>query len=250
MDSTRTDDRPLYKLGGAMAIGGTLMSFVGNALHPRSVDYYGDPAAWLNHNTDSSIWFPAHVLILLGSILLIGGLVALSRSLAGTKGYGVGQLALANALIGTTLIIVTLAIDGLAVAQLGDVWNADSASSPGSLLAGSILYYTIFSFLYVFEITLFGLAPIFYGAAILLGKAYADWLGWAGVLIGSSVVLTGLLSMLGIATEVMDALVWPVVASLFVAWVFIIGVLLWRKPQHLTDVTLADDPAVSSADSG
>lgn len=229
MDSTRTDDRPLFKLGGAMAVGGTLMAFIGNALHPRSVGYYGDPAAWLDHNTESSIWFPSHVLILLGSILLIGGLVALSRSLAGTKGYGVGQLALANALIGSALIMVTLAIDGLTVAKLDEVWNADSASSPDALLAGSILYYTVFSLLYVFMITLFGLAPIFYGVAILLSRAYADWLGWAGVLIGSSVVLTGLLSMLGIATEVLDALVWPVVASLFVLWVFMIGVLLWRK---------------------
>jgi hypothetical protein len=195
MDGTKTGDRPLSKVGGAMAIGGALLGFVGNALHPRSVDYYGDPVAWLNHNTESSVWLPSHVLILLGQILMVGGFVALARLLTGTKGHGIGQLGLANALIGTALVIVTLTIDGLAVANLDEVWNADVAPSPDALLAGSILYYTIFSFLYVFEITLFGLAPIFYGVSMLLSKAFAAWVGWIGVLLGSSVVVTGLISM-------------------------------------------------------
>jgi hypothetical protein len=233
VDSTASDDRPLYRLGGAMAIGGVLLEFVGNALHPRSADYYGDPAAWLDNATQSSVWFPSHVLILLGAILLIGGLVALSRSLTGGRGYGLGQLALANALIGSTLIIVTAAIDGLAVAKLDEARNPGSTPSPDALLAGSILYHTIFSLLYAFEITLFGLAPILYGAAILLGKAYAAWLGWSGVLIGSAVVVTALLSMLGIATEFLDAYVWTVTASLFLIWVLVVGVLLWRKAPSL-----------------
>jgi hypothetical protein len=229
MDSTGTDDRLLSTLGGAMAIGGALMEFVGNALHPRSTDYYGNPAAWLDNATQSAVWFPSHALILLGAILLIGGFVGLSRSLVGRPGHGVGQLGLANALVGLTLIIVTAAIDGLAVAKLDEVWNAGSPPSPDALLAGSILYHTIFSLLYAFELTLFGLAPIFFGVAILLGKTYAAWLGWAGILIGSSVVLNALLAMFGVATEFLDAYVWTVVASLFVIWVFAIGLLLWRR---------------------
>lgn len=233
MDGTASDDRPLYRLGGAMAIGGALLEFVGNALHPRSADYYGDPAAWLDNATQSSVWFPSHVLILLGAILLIGGLVALSRSLTGGRGYGLGQLALANALIGSTLIIVTAAIDGLAVAKLDEVWNAGSAPSPDARLVASILYHTVFSLLYAFEITLFGLAPIFYRVAILLGGTYAAWLGWAGILIGASVVLSAVLAMFGVATEFLDAYVWTVVASLFVLWVLLMGVSLWRKAQRL-----------------
>jgi hypothetical protein len=234
MDSTGTDDRLLSTLGGAMAIGGALMEFVGNALHPRSTDYYGNPVAWLDNATQSAVWFPSHALILLGAILLIGGFVGLSRSLVGRPGHGVGQLALANALVGLTLIIVTAAIDGLAVAKLDEVWNAGSPPPRDALLAGSILYHTIFSLLYAFELTLFGLALIFFGVAILLGKTYAAWLGWAGILIGSSVVLNALLAMFGVATEFLDAYVWTVVASLFVLWVLVMGVLLWRKAQRLT----------------
>lgn len=230
------DDRPLFRLGGAMAVGGAVVAFVGNALHPRSTEYYGDPVAWLNHQTQMSIWFLSHVLILLGMIALVGGFVALSRSLAGTRGYGIGQLALANAVIGSALIIVTLVIDGLVVAQLAHLWKVTEAPSPDDSLTVSILYYTIFNLLYAFMITLFGLAPIFYGIAMLLSKLYASWFSYAGVLIGSSTVITGMLSMCGIASEFLDAVVWSVEASLFVIWFLIIGVLLWRRGA---DVPLA-----------
>jgi hypothetical protein len=225
-----SDDRPLFRLGGAMAVGGALTAFVGNALHPRSTEYYGDPVAWLNHNTpDGTIWLPAHVLILAGQIVLIGGFVALSRSLAGTRGYGIGNLALANALIGTALILVTLAIDGLTVAQLSDVWEATGTPSQDAVLAGSILYHTIFSTFYVFQILLFGLTPIFYSIAMRLSERYASWLTWPGVLIGSSVVVTAFLSMFGVASEFLDAIVWSVQASLFVLWLALIGTQLWRR---------------------
>jgi hypothetical protein len=47
----------LFKLGGAMATCGAIVAFVGNALPPRSATYYGDPVAWLNHQTHAPIWF-------------------------------------------------------------------------------------------------------------------------------------------------------------------------------------------------
>jgi hypothetical protein len=227
-------DRPLFRAGGAMAIGGAVVAFVGNALHPRSTVYYGDPVAWLDHNTVSDVWFPAHLLILLGQIALVGGFVALSRSLAGTRGHGIATLALANAQIGTALILVTLAIDGLAVPQLDGIWPVGEAPSAEAVLAGSIMYHTIFGLLYVFMITLFGLAPVFYGIAMLLGGGYPRWFGYAAVLIGSAVIGTALLSMFGVATEFLDAVVWTVTASLVVIWFLIGGVMLWRRADQPT----------------
>jgi hypothetical protein len=47
------------------------------------------------------------------------------------------------------------------------------------------------------------------------------------------VVVTALLSMLGIATEFLDAYVWTVTASLFLIWMLVVGVLLWRKAPSL-----------------
>jgi hypothetical protein len=228
--AVQVDDRPIIRLGAAMAVGGALLAFVGNALHPRSTEYYGDPVAWLNHNTpEGTIWLPSHVLILLGQIALIGGFVALSRSLAGSRGHGVGSLALANALVGTALIMVTLSIDGLTVAQLGDVWELSDTPSQEAVLVGSILYHVIFSTFYVFQILLFGLAPILYGSAMMLSRRYARWLSWSGVLIGSSVIVTALLSLFGVATEFLDAVVWTIQGGLWALWFLLIGMVLWRR---------------------
>ncbi|MGQ0642924.1 MAG: hypothetical protein ACT4P6_19430 [Gemmatimonadaceae bacterium] len=224
-----TGDRALFKIGGAMGVSGSLIAFVGNALHPRSTAYYGDPVAWLNHNTPSAIWFPSHVMILLGMVLLVGEFVAISRSLSGDRGHGVGTVALAHALIGSSLILVTLALDGLVVPKLSEAWRIDAVPSPDAVLASSIFYHTIFNLFYLFQITLFGLSPLLFGVAMLLGKTHARWVGWAAVFVGGSVVITAIPSMLGVATEFLDAVVWTVTASLVSLWWLVTGVLLWRR---------------------
>ena len=222
-------DRTLLKTGGAMAVLATGLAFLGNVLHPRSTGYYDDPVAWLDHNTDSSIWFASHVLILVGSILLVGAFVALTRSLAGTRGYGLGHLALANALIGTIVMLVLLVIDGLVVSELSDVWVAHGAHSDDAVLSGTILYYTIFNLLYVSMMTLFGLAPIFYGAAMLVSRTFPRWFGRAGIALGSAAVAGALLSMVDVNRKALDATVWPVTSSLVVFWFLGTGILLWRR---------------------
>lgn len=222
-------DRALLRTGGAMAVLATGLAFLGNVLHPRSTGYYDDPVAWLDHNTDSSIWFASHVLILVGSILLVGAFVALTRSLAGTRGDGLGHLALANALIGTIVMLVLLVIDGLVVSELSDVWVAHGAHSDDAVLSGTILYYTIFNLLYLSMMTLFGLAPIFYGAAMLVSRTFARWFGWAGIALGSAAVTGALLSMLDVNRKALDATVWPVTSSLVVFWFLGTGIQLWRR---------------------
>jgi len=226
-----------------MAVVATVIAFVGNVMHPRSTSYYDDPVAWLDHNTHSSIWFASHVLILLGSIVLIGAFVALTRSLVGSRGYGISHLALANALIGTTLMLVLLVIDGLVVPELSDVWVAHSSHTEEAVLSGTILYYTIFNLLYVSMLTLFGLAPIFYGIATLLSGTFARWFSWAGIAFGSSVVVSALLSMLDVNRKALDATVWPVTSSLVVFWFLGTGILLWRRAT--TSSTSNSSPASS-----
>lgn len=212
-----------------MSVIAAVIAALGNVLHPRSTTYYDDPTAWLDHNTESSVWFESHVLILLGSILLIGAMVTLSRSLTGTRGHGLGHLGLANALMGTTVMLVLLVIDGLVVSELSDVWGAHASHSPDAVLTGTILYYTVFNLLYVSMLTLFGLAPVFYGVAMLLSRTFARWFSWVGIVVGSSVVVGALLSMMDIGRKVLDAKVWPVTSTLVVLWFLAIGVQLWRR---------------------
>lgn len=229
VEAMAVGDRTVLRVGGAMAVVGVIMGLTGNVMHPRSTGYYGDPVAWLNHNTDIDVWFPSHVLLLLSSIVLVGGFVAFTRSVAGTGGYGLANVALAFAVMGSAVYGVTVAIDGLTVPQLADAWTVSDSPSPDAVLAGSIMYHTIFSLLYVSMIPLFGLAPVFYGVAFQRAGVFSSHVGRAGVLFGSSVIVAGLLSMFGVATEFIDAVVWPVVASLVNFWNLVLGVLLWRR---------------------
>lgn len=225
----RSEDRPLLRVGGAMTVVGALTAALGNVLHPRSTTYYDDPAAWLDHNAHSSVWFGSHVLILLGTIALVAAMVTLTRYLGGTRGDGIGQLALVNAIIGTIVMVVLLVIDGLVVAELKDVWVAHAEHSPDAVLSGTILYYTVFNLLYVSMITLFGLAPVLYGVSMLLSGTFSRWFGWFGVVVGSTVVGGALLSMVDINRKVLDAQVWPITSTLVVTWFMAIGIQLWRR---------------------
>jgi hypothetical protein len=225
----RSEDRPLLRVGGAMTVFGGLTAALGNVLHPRSTTYYDDPAAWLDHNTESSVWFGSHVLILLGTIALVAAMVTLTRYLAGTRGDGIGQLALVNAVIGTIVMLVLLVIDGLVVAELQDVWVAHSEHSPDAVVSGTILYYTVFNLLYVSMMTLFGLAPIFFGVAMLLSRTYSRRFSWVGIVVGSSVFVGALLSMVDVNRKVLDAQVWPVTSTIIVFWFMAIGIKMLRR---------------------
>jgi hypothetical protein len=229
IDGLQARDPTLLKVGGVMTVLGTVMAALGNVMHPRSTGYYDDPVAWLDHNTESSIWFGSHVLILLGTIVLIGPMVVLARSLAGTRGHGLGYIALANAIVGMTVMTVLLAIDGLVVAELSDVWVAHASHSADSVLTATILYYTIFNLLYVSMITFFGLAPIFYGFALLVSRTFPRWFNWIGIAVGTSVVINAVLSMVDVNREFLDAKVWAVTSTLVVFWFFAIGIMLWRS---------------------
>lgn len=229
--TSRADDRAILRVGGAMGVVAAVVAALGNVLHPRSTTYYDNPTAWLDHNTESSVWFTSHVLILLGTTVLLGVMVALYRSLAGTRGHGIGQLAMANAIIGITVMLVLLVIDGLVVNELRDVWVAHSAHSPDAVLTATILYYTIFNLLYVSMLTLFGLAPILYGVAMLVSGTFGRWFSWVGIVVGSTVVGGALLSMVDIQRKVLDAKVWAVTSSLVVFWFLAISIQLWRRAR-------------------
>jgi hypothetical protein len=78
-------------------------------------------------------------------------------------------------------------------------------------------------------LTMFGLAPILYGVAMLVSGTFRRWFSWMGIIVGSTVVGGALLSMVDINRKVLDARVWAVTSSLVVIWFFAIGIRLWRQ---------------------
>src|ERR671935_1402725 len=74
-----SQERWLYRLGGITAIVGAVLAGAGNLVHPVTPER--DPLGTARVIADSGIWTPVHLAIVLGIVLMLGGLVAIYRSI-------------------------------------------------------------------------------------------------------------------------------------------------------------------------
>jgi hypothetical protein len=93
---------------------------VGNLLHPATP--IGDPEGVARTIAQSERWVPVHLLIVVGLILMLGGLVALSRSIEGGVAGVLAQLGSVAAVAGVSVGVILVIVDGVAAKQLADAW--------------------------------------------------------------------------------------------------------------------------------
>ena len=96
------------------------VGLVGNLLHPATAT--GDPEGVAHAIADSQLWVPDHLAIVLGLILVLGGLVAIARSIHGGLPGALARLGSVAAVAGVTvgLILVT-----------STAWPPSSSPRPG-----------------------------------------------------------------------------------------------------------------------
>jgi hypothetical protein len=96
------------------------VGLVGNLLHPATAT--GDPESVAHAIADSQLWVPDHLAIVLGLILVLGGLVAIARSIQGGLPGALARLGSVAAVAGVTvgLILVT-----------STAWPPSSSPRPG-----------------------------------------------------------------------------------------------------------------------
>ena len=83
------------RIGSAGGILGALLGLIGNLLHPATPT--GDPEGVARTIADSRIWVPAHLAIVAGLVLMLGGLVAISQSIQGGLPGALARLGLVAA---------------------------------------------------------------------------------------------------------------------------------------------------------
>jgi hypothetical protein len=107
-------------MGSTAGIVGALLGLVGNLLHPATPT--GDPEGVAHAIADSQLWVPDHLAIVLGLILMLGGLVAIARSIHGGLPGALARLGSVAAVAGVTvgLILVT-----------STAWPPSSSPRPG-----------------------------------------------------------------------------------------------------------------------
>jgi hypothetical protein len=223
----------VLRLGAGAGIAGALLGMAGNLAHPSTPAPGADPDGLARTVAESGSWIPDHLVILVGLILMLGGLVAISRSITGGLPGALARLAYPAALAGVTVGLVLLAIDGVAAKHLAEAWAAapgDKAPALQALLAEEAINFALGT---LFYILFAGVTFVLLGLAVAWSGAYPPWLGWTVVVAGVGSLLVGLVqAQVGETNAVtrIPGIVFPTVITLWLAWM---GVLVLRRAAAL-----------------
>src|SRR5918997_1552924 len=190
----------IFRIGAVAGIVGSLLAMVGNLLHPAPP--LGDPEGVAQTIAQSERWVPVHLVIVVGLILMLGALVAISRSIEG----------------------------GVAAKYLADAWEAappeEAAAALRVVLAEEAINFAVAS---LFNILFAGVTFILLGLAVAWSGEYPRWLGWVVVVAGVGSVPVGLVQAYtgeSIGFTRIATIIFPTIITL---WVVGMSVLLWRK---------------------
>ena len=219
-------DRTLVRVGSVSAMLGAIMLIVANIMHPRGAEF-GDTAEHLQEIADAGIYLGDHIGLLVGALLLVGGLVGLSHSLADGGGAAWARLGLAVAAAAAALMTVVIAVDGIALKAVANEW---ASSQNESLFQAAYVLEQIglglFTMLIFF---IFGVLYILYGLAVALSDIYPKWLGWLALVLGTAGAVIGLVHAYQGPSDLLTNVLFPIVSILLTVWVLVMGVLMWRK---------------------
>src|SRR5215218_3889171 len=207
---TRREQRGILRIGAVAGIVGSLLAMVGNLLHPATP--IGDPEGVARTIAQSERWVLVHLVIVVGLILMLGALVAISRSIEGRLSGALAQLGF------------------VAAKHLADAWEAappeEGAAALRVVLAEEAINFALAA---LFNILFAGITFILLGLAVAWSGEYPVWLGWVVVVAGVGSVLVGLVQAYtgeSIGFTRIATIIFPTIITL---WVVGMSVLVWRK---------------------
>lgn len=226
-------DRAVRRAGAGAAIVGAVLGFVFNLLHPRgSVVNVTDE---LRLVSESQIWLLDHFGLMVAIGLSVIGLVVIGRSLDKEPAGSWGRLAAASAVLGGSVALVTLFVDGMANYAVATEWAA--SQSAASLAAGTAVAQISLALFTGIMPTFFGITPVLFGIAVMSSDEHPNWLGYLALLAGLLGILTGSIQFLnGVAPLTADIL-FPISSIAFTLWTLIMGWRLWSRSAAPAAVT-------------
>jgi hypothetical protein len=222
----------ILRIGSAAGIAGALLGMVGNLAHPTTPAASQDATGLARTIGDSGGWVPDHLVILLGLIGMLGGLVAIARSIRDGLPGALAQLGSIAAVAGATVGLVLLSIDGVAANHLAQAAATappiEQVAALHALLAEEAINFALGT---LFYILFAGVTFVLLGLAVAWSRVYPRWLGWIVVVAGAGSLVVGLVqAQVGETNAVtrIPSIIFPTVITLWLAWM---GVLLLRKAR-------------------
>ncbi len=223
----------LLRVGALAVVSGVAVEVVMQFLHPSKADP-NDSVAAFEEYAHSSIWADVHIGQFAGTLLIVLGLVALSRALSRQPGLP-GALAIVGgvtAILVAAVFAVQMAVDGVALKGAIDAWThaAPADKAAAFQVADGIRWIekALSSFFHLVN----GATLLALGLSMALGRAYPRWLGWIGAIAGigflaggRTVAHTGFSAQAGTVLQV----------ALLLSLVFMIGssVAMWRRSRQV-----------------
>jgi len=222
-------ERTLLRIGAVSAILGAILLVVANILHPRTSDI-DDTEAMLQLIADSSIWVTDHLGLAIAFLLVLGGLVAVYRSITAEPGAALARLGFAGALLSSGIAMVVIGIDGFGLKEVAEAWaEAPAEEKATAFRVAEALEQISFGIFSLFIFVFFGVTFLLYGLAVALSDVYPKGLGWAAVVLGIGAAVLGLVQAYQGPSNVVTNILFPIFSITITLWVLVMGVLMWRK---------------------
>ncbi len=209
-----------------VAISGAALLFFGTYFHPMSADPNAASAAFAEYAADH-YWVATHLLQLCGFALMTAALVLLSRLLAGGAAAALAAVGMAGAIAGLAVATALQAVDGVALKAMVDAWAAAAEPDKAGLFHAAFAVRQVEVGLAAMTSWLSGVTVTLFGAALLIDRRFARWLGVLAIAGGIPTAVAGIV----IAQDGFSALAMMInmpANILLLCWMIGLGIWTWR----------------------
>ncbi len=240
-------ERVMLRIGAVAFVVGLVMAVVFELLHPSREDPNNNPLVFAEYAQDGD-WVTVHLGALAAALLLIGGLVTVSSSVALGPSVGAAWARMAGAAAVTAAAAygVLQVVDGVALKRAVDAWVAAPADGKTAAFAAAQAVRWAEYGLNSLAFSLVALTLVLVGVALLASDRFPRWLGAWAIVAGLAYATRGLV----VAYRGFEANPSGLVALiLFGSWVLVMAVFMWRRSSKLTKeltVSSAVGPAAHS----
>jgi hypothetical protein len=181
------DAAPNLKSGGICLIVGALVFAVWRLLHGDTPA--ADAEAALTFVRNRPIYPTVHMFAVLAALVVVIGLLALTRTLNRPGAWLIGQAAVVSATVGLAIFGVESTSEGLALPELADAASkVDPTQRVEFIRAAHAVAAATHGPSLVAMALMIGVPLLLLGIAMVLDQ-YPSWLGWTGLVIGGITML-------------------------------------------------------------